>query len=126
MVVAILFAVASAVLSAGLIASADQSLAGSTPTNTPLYIDPQLEAIAAAKFKGVRNDSPGCTHAPPVKSGNSVHFKTTCPSVTSESDVTFHGDTSYEAKVTLTLAGRPMTQMVEGKWLAAKCDSSAM
>ena len=49
MVVAILFAVASAVLSAGLIASADQSLAGSTPTNTPLYIDPQLEAIAAAQ-----------------------------------------------------------------------------
>ncbi len=80
----------------------------------------------AAKLKGVRNDSPGCTHAPPVKSGNSVHFKTTCPSVTSESDVTFHGDTSYEARITLTLAGRPMTQMVEGKWLAAKCDSSAI
>ena len=80
----------------------------------------------AAKFKGVQNDSPGCTHTPPVKSGNSVHFKTTCPSMTAESDVTFHGDTSYEAKVTLTLAGQPKTQIVEGKWLAAKCDSSAM
>jgi hypothetical protein len=80
----------------------------------------------AAQFKGVQNSSPGCTHAPPVKSGNSVHFKTTCPSITSESDVTFHGDTSYEAKVTLTMEGKPRTQMVEGKWLAAKCDSSAM
>lgn len=107
------------------LAAAGVTVPGAQPGEliTEVCITPQQAALRDF----TSSSKEGCKRQALEKKGDTVHVKFLCPDgSTSDFTGTFHGDTAYDGKLTMTIAGMPgpRTMNISGKWLAPTCEES--